>query len=63
MKFEKFVKSLASSGVIYKRGVDDLPFADRWLASPLCVHAYPSHGEKRDGGGHSGYAESNRQDD
>ena len=28
MKFEKFVKSLASSGVIYKRGVDDLPFAE-----------------------------------
>lgn len=25
MKFEKFVKTLASSGVIYQRGVEDLP--------------------------------------
>ena len=41
MKFEKFVKSLASSGVIYKRGVDDLPFADRWLASPSVFMLIP----------------------
>lgn len=34
MKFKNFVKSLASSGVIYKRGIEDLPFVDRWLASP-----------------------------
>lgn len=33
MKFEKFVKSLASNGIIYQRGDDDLPFADRWIAS------------------------------
>ena len=26
MKFKNFVKSLASSGVIYKRGIEDLPF-------------------------------------
>lgn len=25
MKFKNFVKSLASSGVIYKRGIEDLP--------------------------------------
>ena len=33
MKFEKFVKSLASSGVIYERGM-----SERWLASPsVCM--------------------------
>lgn len=29
MKFKNFVKSLASSGVIYNRGVEELPLADR----------------------------------
>lgn len=41
MKFEKFVKSLASSGVIYSRGVDGLPFNDRWLASPSVFMLIP----------------------
>ena len=62
MKFEKFVKSLASSGVIYKRGVDDLPFADRWLASPSVFMKIPVT-VKSDSCGHSGNAESNLQDD
>lgn len=42
MKFEKFVKTLASSGVIYQRGVEDLPFADRWLASPTAMMLIPT---------------------
>jgi hypothetical protein len=34
VKFEKFVKSLASNGIIYNRlESDGLPFADHWLAS------------------------------
>lgn len=33
MKFNKFVKSLASNGVIYNRFDENLPFADKWLAS------------------------------
>lgn len=37
MKFEKFVKSLASSGVIYERGV----FKERWLASPSVFMLIP----------------------
>lgn len=41
MKFEKFVKSLASSGIVYKRGVDNLPFYDRWLASPSVFMLIP----------------------
>lgn len=35
MKFKKFVKSLASSGIIYKRGFD------RWLASPSAFMLIP----------------------
>ena len=35
MKFKKFVKSLASSGIIYTRGFD------RWLASPSVFMAIP----------------------
>lgn len=42
MKFKNFVKSLASSGVIYKRGIEDLPFADRWLASPTAMMLIPT---------------------
>lgn len=42
MKFEKFVKTLASSGVIYQRGIEDLPFADRWLASPTAMMLIPT---------------------
>ena len=57
MKFKNFVKSLASSGVIYNRGVEELPLADRWLASPtaaLCA--------ERDRCGHSGNAPGYFQD-
>lgn len=36
MKFEKFVKSLASSGVIYERGM-----GERWLASPSVYMLIP----------------------
>lgn len=42
MKFKNFVKSLASSGVIYKRGIEDLPFVDRWLASPTAMMLIPT---------------------
>lgn len=56
MKFKNFVKSLASSGVIYKRGIEDLPFVDRWLASPHGYDAHSHYGEKRDRCGYSGYA-------
>lgn len=42
MKFKNFVKSLASSGVIYKRGIEDLPFADRWLASSSAMMLIPT---------------------
>lgn len=41
MKFKNFVKSLASSGVIYNRGVEELPLADRWLASPTAMMLIP----------------------
>lgn len=42
MKFEKFVKSLASSGVIYERGVTGAEFvAERWLASPSVFMLIP----------------------
>lgn len=35
MKFEKFVKSLASSGIIYERDLTGAEFIkERWLASP-----------------------------
>lgn len=37
MKFEKFVKSLASSGVIYERGI----FKERWLASSTVFMLIP----------------------
>lgn len=37
MKFEKFVKSLASSGVIYERGI-----GERWLASPSVYMLIPT---------------------
>ena len=36
MKFEKFVKSLASTGTIYER-----PNGDRWLASPTAFMLIP----------------------
>ena len=36
MKFEKFVKSLASTGTIYER-----PNGDRWLASPTVFMLIP----------------------
>lgn len=36
MKFEKFVKTLASNGVIYERKNEE-----RWLASPSCFMAIP----------------------
>lgn len=36
MKFEKFVKSLASNGVIYERDTEE-----RWLASPSCFMLIP----------------------
>ena len=41
MKFEKFVKSLASSGVIYNQQIGDLPINDRWLASPSVFMKIP----------------------
>ena len=41
MKFEKFVKSLASSGVIYNQQIGDLPINDRWLASPSVFMLIP----------------------
>lgn len=41
MKFEKFVKSLASSGVIYNQPISDLPICDRWLASPSVFMRIP----------------------
>lgn len=50
MKFKKFVKSLASSGIIYKRGFD------RWLASPVCVHAHSLYRPECHRCRHSGYA-------
>lgn len=37
MKFEKFVKTLASTGVIYERGI----FKERWLASQSCYMMVP----------------------
>ena len=37
MKFEKFVKTLASTGVIYERGI----FKERWLASQTCYMMVP----------------------
>lgn len=37
MKFEKFVKTLASTGVIYERGI----FKERWLASKNCYMMVP----------------------
>lgn len=37
MKFEKFVKSLATSGVIYEQGI----LKDRWLASPSVFMLIP----------------------
>ena len=37
MKFEKFVKTLASSGIIYERGI----FRERWLASPSALMLIP----------------------
>ena len=36
MKFEKFVKSPASNGVIYERDTEE-----RWLASPSCFMLIP----------------------
>ena len=36
MKFEKFVKTLGSNGVIYERDGDE-----RWLASPSCFMLIP----------------------
>jgi hypothetical protein len=38
MKFKKFVKSLASSGIIYEHGV----FKERWLASPSAFMLIPA---------------------
>lgn len=37
MKFERFVKTLASTGTIYERGV----FKERWLASPTVFMLIP----------------------
>lgn len=37
MKFEKFVKTLASSGIIYERGI----FKERWLASYTALMLIP----------------------
>lgn len=37
MKFEKFVKTLASTGVIYERTI----FKERWLASQTCYMMVP----------------------
>ncbi|MFQ9915841.1 MAG: hypothetical protein ACLRWQ_05060 [Flavonifractor plautii] len=42
--------------MIYKRGIEELPFADRWLASPTAMMLIPHYGEKRDRCGYSGYA-------
>ena len=37
MKFDKFVKTRASTGVIYERGI----FKERWLASQTCYMMVP----------------------
>lgn len=62
MKFKNFVKSLASSGVIYNRGVEELPLADRWLASPHGHDAHSALCAERDRCGHSGNAPGYFQD-
>ena len=42
MKFTKFVKSLASNGVIFERGATGAEFiAERWLASPSALMLIP----------------------
>lgn len=38
MKFEKFVKSLASTGIIYEQGI----LKERWLASPSAFMLIPA---------------------
>lgn len=63
MKFEKFVKSLASSGVIYNQQIGDLSINDRWLASPSVFMKIPVTVKSVTAAGHSGNAKSNLQDD
>lgn len=43
MKFNKFVKSLASDGIVYNRNEEDLPFVDRWLASNSVFMLIPNN--------------------